>query len=92
MPMLAIYEKHIKRCEDCLDEFSGPWSDVCKKCYDIANSDIKLVEGRVVRTPYENVSPYRGWPWAAQSERERRADVHRRHLSYLKAAPEIEIA
>lgn len=87
-PMLAIYEKHIKRCEDCLDEFSGPWDNVCQKCYNISNSDIEFVDGRIVRTPYEGVAPYRGWVWAAEKERERRRAVHWRHMTYIKEASE----
>ena len=89
LPSRPIYEKHIKRCEDCLDEFSNPWSEVCKKCYSISNSDIELIEGRVVRTPHEGVEPYEGWQQGACRERERRSRVERRHLTYNKEGSEI---
>lgn len=88
LPYLPMYEEHVKRCSDCLDEFSSPWSDICKKCYRLANSEIELVEGRVVVTPHEDVPPYRGWVWGAQMEQERLAQLKRRHSEGTNPAPE----
>lgn len=76
LPMTPGLESYISRCEDCLDEFSSPWESVCKKCYRIRNSDVKLDQGRVVTVPHEGAPPYRGWAWG-RSEDARRYNLMR---------------
>lgn len=85
----------ISRCENCLDEFSAPWEEICSKCFNIEHSDIELVEGRVVRTPHREAPTYKGWAWAREEhvtrERERRERQIREHGSVGETKTQDEV-
>lgn len=75
---------YLTRCDSCLDEFSSPWEDICKKCHSIEYSDMSIVDGRIVRTPLPDAPVYKGWAWGASQEataRDRRAEEAHKHDS-----------
>jgi len=74
MPLIPSFNKYLKKCEDCLDDFSAPWENLCKKCFKLTHSDVKLVDGRVIAVPLPDTPIYRGWAWAAPHERAERQE------------------
>lgn len=94
-PFKMYAEAFVTRCENCLDEFSSPWHDICEKCHTIEYSDIKLVEGRVVRAPLPDAPVYLSWATARALQRKEREqkrlrwDQARRERAEKKSGPEV---
>lgn len=66
----GTYLRYLTRCDDCLDEFSSPYEDICYKCYKIQYSDISMEGGRIHAVLRPDRPPYKGWAWAAKRHRE----------------------
>lgn len=92
LPRRPLYERYIKRCEECLDEFSSPLENICGKCHRLQYADITIEKGRIEWTFPDDYPAYQGWAWLVTQERsgvQRMLDWHRQQ-GHMEDDPNAE--